>query len=322
MNIQAMITIPFLAALEPARRVLVAGAGGGFDVFCGLPLYFALREAGKEAFLANLSFTSLDHTSAPRLAPALYEVTADSEGPRFVNYFPEGYLARWFRDQGEEVSVYSFPRTGAVPLREAYEALVARLGVDTLVLVDGGTDSLMRGDEEGLGTPHEDIASLAATYDLPVQRKLLACLGFGVDHFHGVCHFHFLEAVAELARAGAYLGAFALTNELPCVRKFREATEHAFRCMPRHVSIVNSSILSALAGHYGDHHATDRTFDSTLWINPLMSLYWCFLLVPVAGRVLYLEQMAGTRDFEEVRELITRWRGTRPAVRPAVPLPL
>ena len=40
---------------------------------------------------------------------------------------------------------------------------MVRLGVDTLVLVDGGTDSLMRGDEEGLGTPHEDIASLAGT---------------------------------------------------------------------------------------------------------------------------------------------------------------
>jgi hypothetical protein len=317
-----MITIPFLDALQPARRVLVAGAGGGFDVFCGLPLYFALRDAGKAAFLANLSFTTLDHTSATRLAPALYEVTADSEGPRFINYFPEGYLAQWFRGQGEEVPVYAFARTGAVPLREAYEALVARLDIDTLVLVDGGTDSLMRGDEEGLGTPHEDIASLAATYDLPIPRKLLACLGFGIDHYHGVCHFHFLEAVAELARAGAYLGAFALTNEMSCVRKFREASEFVFASMPRHVSIVNSSILSALAGHYGDHHASDRTWGSTLWINPLMGLYWCFQLVPVAGRVQYLEQMAATRDFEEVRSLIVRWVGARAGVRPAVPLPL
>jgi hypothetical protein len=50
---------PIFHRLESARRVLIAGMGGGFDVYCGLPLYFALREAGKEVFLANLSFSFL-----------------------------------------------------------------------------------------------------------------------------------------------------------------------------------------------------------------------------------------------------------------------
>ncbi|MBY0230412.1 MAG: DUF1152 domain-containing protein [Gemmataceae bacterium] len=317
-----MMPIPFFKQLEPARRVLVAGAGGGFDVFCGLPLFFALREAGKEVFLANLAFTSLDSTGATRLGPALWHVTADSSPPGFINYFPEGYLSQWFRAQGEEVPVFAFPRTGAVPLRRAYETLVALLGVDTLILVDGGTDALMRGDEEGLGTPHEDITSIAATYDLPLPRKLLACLGFGIDHFHGVCHTHFLEGVAELARAGAYLGAFSLTAEMECARRFRAASESVFEQMPHHVSIVNSSILSAIEGRFGDHHATDRTRGSELFINPLMALYWCFHLVPVAGRVRYLERMAATETWDDVRAELVRWEGSRTGVRPAVPLPL
>ncbi len=317
-----MITLPFLAALEPARRVLVAGAGGGFDVFCGLPLYFALRDAGKSPFLANLSFTTLDHCQASRLGPALWEITADSGGPAYINYFPEGYLSRWFRLQGEEVPIYAFPRTGAAPLRGAYETLISTLNIDTLILIDGGTDSLMCGDEEGLGTPHEDVASLAATYDLPIPRKLLACLGFGVDHYHGVCHHHFLEAVAQLTRAGAYLGAFSLQDEMPCARLFRRASEYVFTQMPRYVSIVNSSILSALAGHFGDHHATDRTWGSELFINPLMALYWTFHLVPVAGRVRYLERIAATETYDEVRTEIVRWEASRPAPRPFRPLPL
>src|SRR5438067_887884 len=98
-----MFALPFFTALEPARRVLIAGAGGGFDVFCGLPLYFALRNAGKDVFLANLSFTRLEDTTGRALAPALYEVDADSQGPGYINYFPEGYLCQWFRQQGEEV---------------------------------------------------------------------------------------------------------------------------------------------------------------------------------------------------------------------------
>jgi hypothetical protein len=43
------------SALPKAERVLVAGAGGGDDVYAGLPLYFALRRAGEQAFLANLT---------------------------------------------------------------------------------------------------------------------------------------------------------------------------------------------------------------------------------------------------------------------------
>jgi len=38
-----------------------------------------------------------------------------------------------------------------------------------------------------LGTPEEDIASIAAVHQLQLDTKLLVCLGFGVDTFHGVC---------------------------------------------------------------------------------------------------------------------------------------
>ncbi len=34
--------------------------------------------------------------------------------------------------------------------------------IDCVILVDGGTDSLMRGDEKQLGTPTEDMTSIAA----------------------------------------------------------------------------------------------------------------------------------------------------------------
>ena len=317
-----MLEIPFLHELAFAQRVLVAGAGGGYDVFCGLPLYFALRDAGKQVWLANLSFTSLESCAGKRRTPALLEIDADSGTPGLINYFPEGYLTRWFRERGDEVSVFCLHRTGVAPLREAYERLLAELQFDTLILVDGGTDSLMRGDEDGRGTPHEDVASLAATHELPIPRKLLACLGFGVDAFHGVSHYHYLEAVAELIREGAYLGAFSLTADMPTVELFRQATQYVFARMPHHPSIVNSSILSAIAGHYGDHHATDRTRGSELWINPLMALYWCFYLEPVARRVQYLDAMKQTETMSDVVVVLARWLATRPEVREARPIPL
>jgi hypothetical protein len=49
--------------------------------------------------------------------------------------------------------------------------------------------------------PQEDMSGITAVNELAVERKMLACLGFGVDHFYGVSDADFLKAVAE-ASAG------------------------------------------------------------------------------------------------------------------------
>lgn len=318
-----MLRLPFFAELEEARNVLVAGAGGGFDVFSGLPLYFGLKAAGKTVHLGSLSFSFLPPESAtgvPRLSPSLLEVNADTRG--FTDYFPELFLSRWFREKGSEVPIYCFERTGVQPLLAGYQMLVDHLALDTILLVDGGTDSLMRGDEVGLGTPQEDISSITAVNELAVERKMLACLGFGVDFFHGVCHAHFLEAVAELARAEGYLGMFSLVQEMPEAEQFREACESVFKAMPEHMSIVASSIMSALAGHYGDHHATPRTVGSKLWINPLMAVYWCFRLTAVADRVMYRDLMKDTSEYLDVVRAIKVFRMSCEQIRPWENIPV
>ena len=316
--------LPFFKELKPAKRVLIAGAGGGFDVFSGLPIYFNLRAAGKEVFLANLSFSNLSLPSVGRrMTPALVEVTADSEGSG--SYFPEKHLSAWFRQHGREVPVYTSHRTGPKPIIEAYRVLAAELKVDTVILVDGGTDSLMRGDESGLGTPEEDMTSIAAVAALDpklVPRRMLACLGFGIDTFHGVCHADVLEAIAELSRAGGYLGAFSLTPDMPEAERFVDATEYVLKQTPSRVSIVCSSILSALEGRFGDFHRTERTFGSQLFINPLMSIYWCFRLDHVARRVLYLDGIRAIESYPELSAYIGRFRAQHGRTRAWRELPM
>jgi hypothetical protein len=99
------LKLPFFQRLESSQRILLAGAGGGFDIFCGLPLYFALRKAGKEVHLANLSFSALSATKAERLSPILFKVDADTTHSN--DYFPEAFLSSWFRESEKlEVPVY------------------------------------------------------------------------------------------------------------------------------------------------------------------------------------------------------------------------
>ncbi len=224
------LTLPFFQEIEHAQSILLAGAGGGFDIFSGLPLYFGLRDQGKQVHLANVSFSPLFAANGRWLSPALMEVTAETQGRG--SYFPEKYLAQWFAAQGEQIPIYCFARTGVQPLLLAYQTLVDMLQVDAIILVDGGTDSLMRGDEPGLGTPEEDIASIAVVHQLPLATKLLVCLGFGVDTFHGVCHAHFLEAVSDLVSRDGFLGTWSLMQTMPEVQRYREATEAVLRKMP------------------------------------------------------------------------------------------
>jgi hypothetical protein len=302
-----MLDQPLLHELAGARKVLIAGAGGGFDLFSGLPLAFALESAGKEVAFASQSFTYLGGTDAAHLGSGLYEVTARSQGQR--DYFPERHLADWFSSRGKELSIYCFDRVGMRPAVRGWRLLAERVAPDAVVLVDGGTDSLMRGDEAGLGTPVEDITSILAANALSeIERRYIVCLGFGVDAFHGVCHAHFLENVADLARADAFLGAFSITRDMPEAKLFAEATEFVQARTPGRQSIVCASVLSAIDGQYGNYHRLARTRASTLWINPLMSLYWAFRLDAVAKRVLYADQIRETEHAYETTALIEAFR--------------
>ncbi len=92
-------------------------------------------------------------------------------------------------------------------------------------MVDGGTDSLLYGDEAGMGTPVHDMTSICAVDQIDVPRKMLLSLGFGIDAFHGVCHAHVLGGLSALIRSGGYLGVFSLVVAMPEFAKFCSAIE-------------------------------------------------------------------------------------------------
>ncbi len=312
----------FFKKLEKAQNILIAGAGGGFDIYSGLPLYFNLRAQGKRVHLANFSFTHLTQTTARKVYQDCYQVLPKSQDLSGFGYFPEKILAEWFLTQEEPTSVFAFEKTGVKQLRRAYDFLIKELKLDAIVLVDGGTDSLMFGDEQGLGTPIEDSTSLAAVFQSSVETKLLSCLGFGVDHFHGVSHYHFLENVAKLSKEGGYLGCFHLLPFMLEAQKYKSAVDYANMRMPDFKSIVANSVVSALEGEYGDYHRTHRTNGSELWINPLMTIYWNFTVESVVSNLLYYRKIARTERFVETAHEIFEFKKNREKVREYKQLPI
>lgn len=310
--------IPFCKRLAAADRILIAGCGGGFDVYAGVPLALPLIEAGKEVVLANLSFTNHALCGGEPIAPTALRIDRQS---RPLPYFPERWLAEWLATQGRAVPIYAFARSGVRPLIEAYRSIVERHRIDLVVLVDGGTDSVLFGDEPGLGTVAEDAVSIVAACAAAGERVLLAAIGFGIDHHDGVSHHAFLENVARLSRDGGFLGAFSLGPGTPEADAFLDLVAYANRRQPLHQSIVCNSIASAFRGEFGNYHATSRTGATELFINPLMSQYWTFDAPSIVRHMAYATELRETERIEDAQRVIEICRETV-EVRPRRVLPL
>lgn len=315
--------------LSPAKKVLISGCGGGYDVTSGLPLYFALRAQGKQVLLANLTFTHLEKkvTNAKhQYCDKCVKVEHDMEvSPSLDTYFPELYLSLWFWEKfSERVPIFTFSRdAGVSQISKAYSKICSEYGVDAIVLVDGGTDSLMFGTEEKLGTPVEDQTSVVAVNAVEGVSKYLAAIGFGVDSFHGVSHGLFLENVATLEKDGGYLGCFSVPKNSIEGELYLEG----YRAICQHMqpSIVCASITDALLGQFGNHHSTKRTGNSKLFINPLMPVYWTFEVEKIVAKIPYASALRDTTNYHDVTRIIFGHHGKlakESKLRPPISLPM
>ncbi len=305
------LNLPILDHVAESKNILIAGAGGGHDILAGLPVYFALREQDKTVHLANFSFSEfafVDLVSNPEklLDDRLWGARPPQR--RMIPYFPEGFLAEWFREaRGEDVIVWMFRKSGAAPLAEAYAKLVAHLDIDAIILVDGGVDSIMRGNESGPGTLIEDTISLAAASTLKnVPVKLLACLGFGTEVEERVCHYHALENIAALAKAGGFLGSCALTPQMDAFQQFEAACRYLWdeRDHPR--SHITTRVIPAVHGEFGRFHMYPQDpllRGADVLISPLMSLCWFFDAHTVIAHNLLVNQLLHTRTVTEAIHL-------------------
>ncbi len=314
--------IPFFQEIKDSKNILLAGAGGGFDIYSGIPLYYSLKASGKNVILANFSFSWLNKTNSENIFPFLWKVKAEDGEFSGRNYFPEKYLSSWFLSQGESVDIYAFEKTGVQALKNSYNFLIDKYAIDSVILVDGGTDSLMFGDEDGLGTPHEDSCSMAAVYQSKSQKNFLVSIGFGIDHFHGVSHYRFLENVAEISRDGGYLGLFQALMEMDEAKRFQSAVEFANKRMPEAQSIVANSILSAMEGDYGNVHKTARTKNSELWINPLMTIYWAFHLDAIIYKNKYYDYIKESNTMGELHTGLLEYSKTLKYLRTKKQIPI
>lgn len=297
------LNLPILDQLKDSKNILIAGMGGGFDVFCGLPLYFELRDLGYNVHLANYSFSPVALLPQKNLGEILSEtlvgVHADITERYFV-YFPELFLSQWFREtQEQDVTVWSFHKTGVKTLLEDYQLLVEHLSIDTVLLIDGGVDALNRGDEQHLGTLVEDSVSLIAVSELKdIATRMVICVALGAEQ--DMAYAHTMENIAALNRRNAFYGSCSLVKAMESYQLYESAVLYVQSKPRQDPSVINSSLISSVQGQYGDFHLTEKTRGSRLWISPLMSIYWFFDLMPIARRNMLFDALRWTETREDI----------------------
>lgn len=309
---------PFFEQTQSAKNILLVGAGGGFDIVSGIALYSHFRQQGKSLVLANLSFSALDFSGSEEVCPGTFRISRQSDD---LPYFPEKYILDWIADAGHECPpMYGFSdQIGVRPLAAGYTHIIEQHHIDTIILVDGGTDSLMFGDEVRVGTIIEDACSIVAANLVMPNHAYLAAIGFGVEHDFN--HHACLENIATLSRSGSFLGSIALTNDMQEGKDFVSLVEYLNQKMPLHRSIVNNSIASAVIGSFGDQHFTQRTKGSTQFVSPFMSLYWFFNLKGIHERLQFARDIINTETKGDIVEVYQRYRSTTPR-RPDAKIPL
>ncbi|MBX3083214.1 MAG: DUF1152 domain-containing protein [Anaerolineae bacterium] len=318
------LNLPILDQLANSQNILIAGMGGGFDIFCGLPLYFTLCDMGKRVHLANYSFVDLTLASLLGETETLLpdRVVAARGGIKHrIGFYPEGYLAEWFRKQeNQPTKVWMFNATAVRPLVESYKALIDHLHIDALILIDGGVDSLMRGDESSPGTFIEDTITLAAVRELNVPVKLHACLGFGTEVEEHLCHHLALENVAAITKAGGFLGACALTAQMSCFQRYESACRYVWDQPNHQKSHISTRVIPAAHGEFANHHLYNMDSNVTVYLSALMTLYWWFDAEVVIKRNLLLDNLKDTDTTEDAFRVIHAARRLM-RLRPCKPIP-
>jgi hypothetical protein len=85
-----------------------------------------------------------------------------------------------------------------------------------------------------------------------------------------------LESLAALASDGGYLGALSIPGT------------------SREAALYRHAVADATRGAFGDVQFTRRTSGSTLFVNPLMAIYFTVDLATLAARCLYLDRIEDT----------------------------
>jgi len=289
--------------IRGSSRALVIGVGGGGDVVGALATARFLEFCGLRFCLGGLPWERFvyDPIPGPRslveienariLHPHAWMVNAHTHTHYGVR-FTETEMAALYDWEVLHIDMNSGV-TGAV---SGLEAAITALGIDLLVGIDVGGDSLAQGGEAGLRSPLADAIMLAA-FTVMEQRghnTLWGVFGYGSD---GELTTDEIEhALARVAEAGGLLGAWALTPQI--VSELEDVIEK----VPTEASAIPVRCAKGAWGEIGIRYDQRR-----VRLTPLTTLTF-YLSVSILFRTLSrpAQAVVASTSLEEANDALHR----------------
>jgi hypothetical protein len=292
----------FLKSLrdESVKNVFFTGCGGGFDFLHCMNLYKELRDNSGKNIVIGYSFNSPDCISGGEIvfqrgAVGVCKVNGSCSSSQ--DYQPEISLCRYLdqeypADAPHFIYAYYARDFGIPLLRELYEFICDTQSIDAIVCMDGGSDSLMVGDEDGLGDPIEDAVSVGAISSLTcesVTQRYLLVIGLGADRFNDVSDASSLRAIAELTAAGAFRGAVCMEPDSEGFMFYKHALQFIY-AHQSFQSVLSSSIVCSVEGAFGADVVPEfaaqsqRVKPGEMFLWPISGIIWAFDIAKVYER--------------------------------------
>lgn len=262
--------------LQRDTHALVIGVGGGGDVVGALATARFLEFCGLRFTLGGLPWERFvyDPVPGPRRLLEVRNVRVLHPYAWMVNGATHSHTGVRFTET-EMAALYGWEvlhidiNGGTAGAIAGLEAAISSLGIDLIVGIDVGGDSLAYGGEAGLRSPLADAVMLAAFTELEKKGvpAIWGVFGYGSD---GELTTDEVErALARVAEAGGLLGASALTPQI--VREL----EDVILKVPTEASAIP---LRCARGAWGNTKI--RYDERTVRLTPLTTL--TFYLTPSA----------------------------------------
>src|SRR5438105_4282262 len=113
--------------------IMIMGCGGGYDIFTGLPIYYAYHHK-HQIYLGNFSFTKKDLLKkyGQKIGSCGYIIKKDIIIKEEFNYFPEYQLAKEIG-----IDIYCWIDEGLLKYEDTLSIIVKVLKINNIILCDG-----------------------------------------------------------------------------------------------------------------------------------------------------------------------------------------
>jgi len=276
------------------ENILIAGIGGGFDIFSGLPFLYQLKQKNN-VFLANYSFSDLNSlVSDYKISESLFEVSKkDKDYSNF--YFPEYFLSEYLEEfYKEKIPIYCFEKTGVVPLYNSLKKIIEEKHINKIILVDGGFDSIMKDFSKNNGTILEDFISLAAINKIindyfEIEINLICC-GYGTEVEEKIDFNKILNNISEIENIDVQFFNKKSKEFIFYKNAYKQVISK--NISPSH---IQGRIIDAVEGKFGKYSGVDY--------NCFMSLFYIFDAKEIISKNTVLHIIDNTYTFNQVVEL-------------------